>query len=368
MADREQILVVDDEQAVLRLIELLLEADGYRCAVASSAAAALEVVETGRFAVALCDMSLPSESGLELARKLCARDPQLAVVMVTAVDDPEVARIAVENGAYGYVVKPFTPSALRIAVVNALHRRALEIENRRHREHLSELVRDRTIELERAVARLAMSERALRRSREEAIQRLARAVALRDGETGGHIERMGGVCGRVARTVGLPPDVCELIQIASPLHDIGKIGIPDAILRNADPLTPGEWEIIRQHPAIGYEILAGSGEDLLDLAASMALTHHERVDGSGYPHGLRSQEIPIEGRIVAVADVFDALTSDRIYQPSRPVDEALEILADGRGTLYDSTVLDAFLATVEAEIAVAGNGSSRSDAAVTIRS
>jgi putative two-component system response regulator len=354
MADTERILVIDDDPAILRLIQLLLEDAGYQCTTAESAAEARRVAAADTFSLALCDMTMPNESGLDLARHLCACHPELAVVMVTAVDDPEIARLALDCGAYGYVVKPFTRSVLHIAVVNALHRRRLERENRRHREQLTELVRGRTAELEGAVERLAESEQALRSSREETIRRLAKAVALRDGETGDHALRVSTICGNVARTVGLPPDRCELIRIASPLHDIGKIGIPDSILRNPYPLTSEEWRVIRQHPEIGHRMLSGSGEDMLDLAAVMALTHHERMDGSGYPRGLRGEAIPIEGRIAAVADVFDALTSNRVYQAARPVDEALEIVCEGRGALFDPDVIDAFLASVELEAEFVG--------------
>jgi putative two-component system response regulator len=349
MADTERILVIDDDPAILRLIELLLEDAGYQCATAESAAEARRIAAADTFSLALCDMTMPNESGLDLARHLCGCHPELAVVMVTAMDDPQIAQMALDCGAYGYVVKPFTRSVLHIAVVNALHRRRLEWENRRHREQLAELVRGRTAELEGAVERLAESEQALRSSREETIGRLAKAVALRDGETGNHAVRVSTICGNVARTVGLPPERCELIRIASPLHDIGKIGIPDSILRKPYPLTSEEWSVIRQHPEIGHRMLSGSGEEMLDLAATMALTHHERMDGSGYPRGLRGEAIPIEGRIAAVADVFDALTSDRVYQAARPIDEALEIVCDGRGALFDPDVIDAFLASVELE-------------------
>jgi len=356
MTDTEQILVIDDDPIIVRLIQLLLEDAGYRCTTAESAAEARRLAAADTFALALCDMTMPNESGLDLAQHLCACHPELAVVMVTAVDDPDIAKMALDCGAYGYVVKPFTSSVLYIAVVNALHRRRLEYENRRHREELAELVRGRTAELEGAVGRLAESEQALRRSREETIRRLAKAVALRDGETGGHAERMSTICGNVAQTVGLEPERCELIRIASPLHDVGKIGIPDSILRSPYPLTAEEWRVIRKHPEIGHRMLSGSGEEMLDLGATMALTHHERMDGSGYPRGLRGEAIPIEGRIAAVADVFDALTSDRVYQPARPVDEALEILCEGRGAMFDPEVIDAFLMSVELEPGLARAG------------
>jgi putative two-component system response regulator len=268
-------------------------------------------------------------------------------VMVSGVDDPGFARSAIELGASGYVVKPFTSNVLRIGVANALHRRRLEAENRRHRERLAEIVLERTVDLRAAVARLEESEQALRRSHEETIRRLALAVELRDGSTGAHIERMGELCARIARRLGLAPDRCELIRLASPLHDVGKIAIPDRILSKADELDGAEWEIIRTHAEIGHRMLAGSGHELLDLAAAIALTHHERLDGSGYPQRLRGDEIPVEGRIAAVADVFDALTSQRVYQPARPVDEALAILEAGRETMFDASVLDALHAVLE---------------------
>jgi putative two-component system response regulator len=344
---REHILAVDDEQTILRLMTLLLADAGYRCTTAESAQEARRRLAETTFELALCDMTMPEESGLDLVRHLADEYPDTPVVMVTAIDDPELARAAVELGAYGYVVKPFTANVLLIAIANALNRRRLEIENRHHRERLAEIVLDRTAELRETVARLEESQQALQRSREETIRRLALAVEFRDGETGAHVERMSARCERIARRLGLPPERCELIRIASPLHDIGKIKIPDRILVTPDPLTPEDWEIVREHPEIGYKMLAGSGQELLELAATIALTHHERVDGSGYPRGLRGDEIPIEGRIAAVADVLDALTIDRVYQPARPVEEAMEILEAGRNTHFDAAVLDALYASLD---------------------
>jgi putative two-component system response regulator len=349
---REHILAVDDEQTILRLMTLLLADAGYRCTTAESAQEARRLLAGAAFELALCDMTMPQESGLDLVRHLADEYPDTPVVMVTAIDDPELARAAVELGAYGYVVKPFTANVLLIAIANALNRRRVEIENRHHRERLAEIVLDRTAELRETVARLEESQQALRRSREEMIRRLALAVEFRDGETGAHVGRMSATCERIARRLGLPPERCELLRIASPLHDIGKIGIPDRILCTPDPLTPEDWEIVRQHPEIGHRMLAGSGQELLELAATIALTHHERVDGSGYPGGLRGDEIPIEGKIAAVADVFDALTIDRVYQPALPVDEAMEILEAGRGTHFAPDVLDALYASLDEDAAL----------------
>jgi putative two-component system response regulator len=350
MVEREHILAVDDEQAILRLISLLLEDGGYRCETAENAVEARALLARRRFALVLCDMTMPGESGLGLVRSIAAEHPETSVLMVTGIDDPEIARAAMEFGASGYVVKPFTANVLLIAVRNALHRRDLELENRRHRDHLADMVRERTVELQTAVEQLEESDRALRRSREETIRRLAFAVSKRDGETGAHIERMSATCDALARRLGLPEERCELLRLASPLHDLGKIGIPDRILCTPDPLTAEDWEVVRRHPEIGYEMLAGSGEELLDLAATIALTHHERLDGSGYPQGLHGEEIPIEGRIVAVADVFDALTSGRVYQPAQPLPDALDILERGRGQLFDPAVLDALQETLDGRV------------------
>ncbi len=346
MAHRENILVVDDDASILRLITLLLRDEGYGCATAESVADARARLGREQFELVLCDMTMPGESGLELVREVRVEHPELAVVMVTGADDPELARTSLEIGAYGYVVKPFTPNVLTIAVANALHRRRLELENRRHRERLEEIVFERTLELHRAIERLRASEAALQRSRAETIRRLAMAVEFRDGETGEHIERMSALCARIAAQLGLPADRCELIRAASPLHDLGKIAIPDRILLNPDPLEADEWEVMKSHAELGYRMLAGSGEELLDLAATIAWTHHERMDGSGYPRGLRGEEIPIEGRIAAVADTFDTLTSGRVYQQPLGTIEALEILRAGRERLFDPAALDALLAVL----------------------
>ena len=201
-------------------------------------------------------------------------------------------------------------------------------------------------ELLHTVGRLSSSELALKRSHEEMVRRLATAAEERDGATGRHIERMSATCERIARHLGLDDAFCESIRIASPLHDVGKIGIPDRVLLKPGKLDDDERAAIERHAEIGYRMLRGAGSDLLDLAASIALTHHERFDGAGYPQGLRGEEIPLEGRIAAVADVFDALTTDRVYRPAFPFDEAMAMLVDGRGTQFDPAVLDAFVAVV----------------------
>lgn len=174
------------------------------------------------------------------------------------------------------------------------------------------------------------------------LRRLARAGRFRDEETAEHVERMSRSCALIARELGWKPDDCLQLRMASALHDLGKVGVPDAILRKPGSLRPSERALVERHPEIGYEILADAGDELFDLAASVALTHHERVDGAGYPRGLSGADIPLEGRIAAVADVFDALTHDRVYRPAFGPDVALEMMRQGRGSQFDEGVFDAF--------------------------
>ncbi len=332
------LLVIDDEPEICALLQRLLEREGHQVATAADGPGARALIEYNRFELALCDLNLPGESGLELVQHVVANHRDLAVVMVTGVDDPLLADKAIELGAYGYVVKPFRDTELTIAVTNALRRRRLEIENRAHRDELELLVRERTAELGR--------------SREESIRRLASAAEARHHETGVHIERVARLAELVARELELAPQQCELLRIASPLHDIGKIAIPDRILLKPGVLNAEESDAMRRHAELGHAILSGSGEPLLELAATVAWTHHERWDGTGYPRGLAGDAIPLEGRIVAVVDVFDALLSHRTYRPALPVNETVRRLRFGRATHFDPTVLDAFLDVLPEAVAI----------------
>jgi putative two-component system response regulator len=269
------------------------------------------------------------------------------------MDDPATAAVACDLGAYGYVVKPFEVNEILIAAANALRRRHLEQENRAHRRHLERLVSERTADLTSTIERLSRAELALRQSQEEAIRRLAFAAEFRDPATGAHIDRMSRTCEILALAAGIDPQRAELIRIASPMHDVGKIGVSDEILRKPGKLTEEEMDEMRKHPFIGSEILAGSDSELLMLGGQIALTHHERWDGSGYPNGLVREQIPFEGRIVAIADVFDALTSERSYKPAFEVDHAVAIMTEERGTHFDPDLLDMFLAMVDEVVGLA---------------
>jgi putative two-component system response regulator len=301
--------------------------------VASSVQHARSLLKAFHFDLVLCDLHLPGESGLELLEHVYREHPDTGAVVVSGADDPDVALMALDLGAYGYVVKPFGAGQILISTANALRHHELELARRATRDALERAVSERTAEL--------------RRSREETILRVSRVAEFRDEQTGRHSRRMSELCGGLAVRAGLDGDRCELLRIASPLHDVGKVGIPDGVLLKPGPLTASERRVMERHAEMGYRMLEGSGEELLDLAAEVALTHHERFDGRGYPRRRKGEEIPVAGRIAAVADVFDALTSERVYRPAFELDEALEVMAAGRETHFDPELLDLFLSSVE---------------------
>jgi putative two-component system response regulator len=337
------VLCVDDEAQMLRVMTRCLDSWGYRSAAAASVAEARERLEAEQYVLVLCDVNMPGESGIELLRSLSTQRPEVATVMVTGQDDPGLAELALDLGAYGYVIKPFAPNELRISVANALRRRSLELESLAYRDLLELTVRQRTSALKQAVASLEEAQAQLRLTNDEMIVRLSLALESRDANTGDHTERVSRYAVMIARQLGLDDDRCDMIRTASPLHDVGKIAVPDAILLKRGKLTPRERNAMEAHTEAGYRILAGSGSTVLDLAATIALTHHERFDGEGYPRGIAGLEIPLEGRIVAVADVFDALTSDRPYRRRLMLDDAIALIRSGRGSQFDPEVVDTFV-------------------------
>jgi putative two-component system response regulator len=347
LLDIRQVLIVDDEEPIRRLLGYLLEPHGYAVTLAAEAREARQHLERKTYALVLCDVNMPGESGMDLVRHILSQYPLTAVIMVTGLDSPVLANAALEMGAFGYVIKPFEANEVLINVANALRRRKLEIENNMHRENLEEVVRTRTIALQQALDWLERSEKELRLSREETIQRLAIAAEFRDSATAQHIQRMSHYCELLARRYGLSPDRCDLIRTASPMHDIGKIGTPDHVLLKPGKFTPEEFNVIAQHAEIGYRILGGSDAELLKVAALIAWTHHERWDGSGYPRNLKGEGIPIEGRIASIADAFDALTTERVYKPAFPFEHAVDLMVKHRGDHFDPDLLDVFVGSID---------------------
>lgn len=346
------VLIIDDEEPVRRSLVRLFEREDYRCQGAASASGARRQLAANAFDLVLCDVNMPGESGLDLVRFISERYPEIAVVMVTGVDEPDIAGIAIEAGAYGYIVKPFTRNEILIGVTNALHRRRLESEARAHRNDLAQTVRERTEDLLRSYQTLEQADLRLRASVEEIVERLSLAAEARDPETSGHIERMSRYSELLAREMGLDNERCVEILLASRLHDVGKIGIPDRVLQKKGKFTPADFDIMKRHSQLGHDMFANTDAGLLQLAGTIALTHHERWDGGGYPRGLAGEDIPLEGRIAAVADVYDALSSRRTYKPAWPLGKVVETLREGKGTAFDPGLVDLFIARLDVVVAI----------------
>lgn len=350
------ILVVDDEEQLRQLLVRMLETSGHECIEASGADEARAMMRRHSVDLILCDIWMPGRSGLDLLEEITADAPDVAVVMVTAVDDHRVANRALESGAYGYVVKPFRMNEILINVQNALIRRELERQRQSYVAELEAKVLERTDSLRDAMRKVAGAESGRRASEDEMVERLALALEVRDEETGVHIRNVGRVSKLIAGWARLDPSLIEDLKLASMLHDVGKIGIPDSILLKPTSLTNEEFEIVKRHAEIGHRMLSGSASKTIQMGADISLTHHERWDGSGYPRGLSGNDIPIEGRITAIADVFDALTSKRVYRDAFSIPEAVEIMSNGRETQFDPQLFDRFRSSLE-EVLIVRAGS-----------
>jgi putative two-component system response regulator len=291
----------------------------------------------------LCDVNMPGGSGLELIRSVVDGRPDTAIVMLTGVDDPEVADEALAIGAHGYLVKPVGGNEARIIVASSLRHRELELARRRYVDELESKVVDRTAALREALERLELTQATARDAERDAVDRLVAALTIRSEETGAHIRRVGRFAALLARLAGVRLWSEDEISLAAMLHDVGKIGIPDAILLKPGPLDPEEREIIQRHSQLGSRMLADGRSAVLILGAQIALSHHERWDGTGYPDGLAEDEIPIAGRIAAIADVFDALTSDRVYRRALSFADAVASMRAESGRQFDPGLLDLFL-------------------------
>jgi putative two-component system response regulator len=324
-----RILVVDDEPNISRLVSQLLTVKGYESRVCDSGAQALAAIAEEEFALVISDINMPGMSGIELLATVKNTRPGTAFIMLTAVDDHATAVRSLELGAFGYIIKPFEANELFINVSNSLRRRVLELERDQYEQRLEREVRERTADI--------------RSAQEQVILRLVTASGYRDEETGEHIRRMGEYAAVLARAAGWHENAVDEIRLAATMHDVGKIGVADAILRKPGTLSPGEFEQMKEHTRIGARILEGSRIPLLQLARDIALCHHEKWTGGGYPDGLAGDAIPLPARIVAVCDVYDALVNDRVYRKALPEEKALAIIKEGRGTHFDPAVLDLFL-------------------------
>lgn len=349
-----RVLVVDDEAGVRRVLKRLLSAEGYEVLEASSGQEGLELLWSHGADTVLLDVMMPQMDGLEVCRRIRknSRTAHTPVVFITAAIDRQFRRQARKVGADDFLSKPFDDVELLARVSNTVRMKLYYDGLTRERNRLRDEVNGQTRALDEATDRLERLQADLRVAREETIVRLAKAAEFRDDETAAHLQRMSHYCFLIGHKSGLDEYTCEMLRIASPMHDVGKIGIPDHILLKPGRLTPDEYMIMKQHAEIGYQILSGSNSPLVKLAANIAHTHHEKWDGSGYPRGLTGDSIPIEGRIAAVADVFDALTSERPYKKAWPIEEAAGLLRKGRGAHFDPNLVDLFLDSMDEVLAI----------------
>jgi putative two-component system response regulator len=338
-----RLLVVESDPAERLVAAQVLQCD-YEVSTAADATEARGKLISGLTDVLVCDVDLPGESGMDLVRSLLARDDDdIGVVVIAGEDSPELAAEVFEVGAYGYLVKPCRSADLRITVDQAVRRRRLDQQTRAYQRGLERDVMLKGLEAEKMRTRLRSSEELLERSRLETVHRLSLAVEMRDQVAESELSRVGSYCEDLARRLGLDDEICDHIGLAAQMHDIGKIAVPDHILLKEGRLTDEERAQMEMHTEIGRRILQGSESPLLQLAETIAWTHHERFDGTGYPRGLSGKEIPIAGRIAAVADVFDSLIRARPYRPAIPFREAMRTMEDGRGSHFDPKVLDEFM-------------------------
>jgi len=337
-----RVLVVDDDAEVRSVLRQDLELLGHAVEEAGSAVTARSVFGTGgRFELVLCDIDMPGERGTELLAWIKRTDPDAAVVMVTGISDAPTAVGAMLKGASDYVCKPFSLAEVRARTDQALEKRRLLIENRHYQDHLERLVEERTHEVLSAMAEIRGLHDDLRGAYDATLAALLTALDKRDNETQGHSLRVVACTGRLAKElVIVEPELTSILRGAL-LHDVGKIGVPDAILRKPGKLDRDEWLVMKKHPELGYEMLRDVG--FLREAALVVLTHQERFDGSGYPRGLKGEEIPIGARIFACADALDAMTSDRPYRKALPYERVRQEVIDFAGTQFDPLVVEAFL-------------------------
>ena len=325
-----RILVVDDEPANLIIIDRVLKREGYEYVRTTAEGRHVAgIVQDFEPDLIVLDLHMPEPDGFAILKALSPRIDGPPVLVLTGDDSREAKRVALSLGARDFLAKPFDNTEMILRIRNLLETRFLHREVAEHNAQLESRVLERTRELES--------------SRIEILERLARVAEIRDDETGRHTQRVGEIAAGIAMELDHDAHTVELIRRAAPLHDLGKIGIPDSILLKPDNLSPEERAVMQTHTIIGAKLLSGGRSELMKTAEIIALSHHERWDGQGYPHGISHESIPIEARIVAVADYIDALTHNRPYRSARPLDEVVEDVRSASGSHFDPAVVSALM-------------------------
>lgn len=324
-----RILIVDDEPHVREIVRRSMELKGCTCETAGNTDAAWAYLQSREVDLLTLDITMPGETGIAFLPRVRLAFPEVAVIMLTAVREAATVIQALTYEASAFLTKPIDTDELLFHVTRALERRELLRERRLYTSQLEKRVRQQT--------------ETIRQAHEETIHRLVMASMYRDEETGSHIKRVGLTSAQLAEAVGWSNEAVDQLRLAAPMHDVGKIGIPDRILQKPGRLTYKEFEIMKSHTVIGASVLAGSESPMLQMAGEIALSHHERWDGTGYPYGNAGTDVPESGRIVAIADVYDALTHDRVYRHALPEAVVLQMMQADSGTHFEPRILDYFM-------------------------
>ena len=325
--EKAKILIVDDEETIRKVLKQTLSGKGYECQESGSANQALDELRSNTVELVILDIKMPGKSGVQLLPEIRASYPDTMVIMATAITDTSTAIHCMRLGAYDYITKPFNLDEIVLSVERALEKRRLELENRDYQQHLEQKVEEQS--------------RKIRASFLNAITSLAYALEAKDKYTSGHSQRVAEMSLAIAKELGMPQDSINRIRLAGQVHDIGKIGVRESVLNKSGRLTDDEFQHIKYHCEIGGRILTPIVEDKEIL--KIVSHHHERYDGNGYPDGLFGEHIPLGARILAVADAFDAMTSERPYRGAMSPETACAEIKHGKGTQFAPEVADAFL-------------------------